>query len=224
MIPANNHIEPSSPVQAGQSERPPRFNAAKLFNKLNWGFAWILMAVILLYAISGYGMTKGLIDPAVARKLHFSWLAGIGIIAFTFHTFWGLRLALLRFRIWNKYTKVLLVLFYLLLMGFFVYVEFFYQLQPQDPVLQGENNVLPVAATSTAKSLVLTTETLALFDGLDGRPAYAAVDGLVYDVSAAFPDGRHHGYRAGQDLSVFFHEQHQESILDKFTIVGTYQE
>jgi predicted heme/steroid binding protein len=48
---------------------------------------------------------------------------------------------------------------------------------------------------------------LAQFDGKDGRPAYVAVDGVIYDVSASqyWPEGAHWtcdlGAVAGKDLS-----------------------
>lgn len=45
-----------------------------------------------------------------------------------------------------------------------------------------------------------TKEELQKYDGQDGRPAYIAIDGKVYDVSedASWQGGKHHGYTAGQ--------------------------
>jgi predicted heme/steroid binding protein len=54
---------------------------------------------------------------------------------------------------------------------------------------------------------IFTLEDLGQFDGKDGRPAYIAVDGVVYDVSGSrsWPEGEHTrcnlGAVAGQDLS-----------------------
>lgn len=66
-------------------------------------------------------------------------------------------------------------------------------------------------------------KSLAEFDGRDGRPAYVAVDGIVYDVTniSAWKDGTHHGNHAGQDLSeAIKHAPHEKSVLAKLTKVG----
>lgn len=64
---------------------------------------------------------------------------------------------------------------------------------------------------------------LAKFDGHGGRPAYVAVDGIVYDVTdvSAWKDGTHHGKHAGQDLSEAIRRApHEKSVLTKLTKVG----
>jgi predicted heme/steroid binding protein len=69
-----------------------------------------------------------------------------------------------------------------------------------------------------------TAATLAEYDGKDGRSAYIAVDGLVYDASnhKSWTDGEHHGFSAGKDLSEEFHKTHKETTLRKLPIMGTY--
>ena len=49
----------------------------------------------------------------------------------------------------------------------------------------------------------LTLDELAYYDGTDGKPAYVAVDGVVYDMSdsSRWRGGNHNGYQAGQDLT-----------------------
>ena len=71
---------------------------------------------------------------------------------------------------------------------------------------------------------VFTTETLAYYDGQEGRPAYVAVNGVVYDVtsSSRWRDGAHNGFQAGRDLTRQFNNQHGDSRLGRFPIVGTY--
>lgn len=69
-----------------------------------------------------------------------------------------------------------------------------------------------------------TPDELKAFDGRDGRPAYVAYDGGVYDVTGSpmWPDGDHEGWHsAGEDLT----EAHQDAphdvhVLD-FPKVGT---
>jgi len=55
-----------------------------------------------------------------------------------------------------------------------------------------------------------TLEELAQYDGSGGRPAYVAVDGVVYDVSldATWGGGTHFSLYAGRDLTAQFNGCH----------------
>ena len=58
-----------------------------------------------------------------------------------------------------------------------------------------------------------TLEELAEYDGRDGRPAYVAYEGVVYDVSesAMWSEGDHEGqHSAGGDLT----EEHEDAPHD----------
>jgi len=72
--------------------------------------------------------------------------------------------------------------------------------------------------------LELTLKELAEFDGKDGRKAYVAVDGNIYDVTGnrKWLNGDHEqGMTAGKDLSAFISgAPHGKDILKQFTIVG----
>lgn len=72
--------------------------------------------------------------------------------------------------------------------------------------------------------LELTLEELAEFDGKEGRKAYVAVDGDIYDVTGnrKWLNGEHEqGMTAGKDLSEFISSApHGKDILKQFTIVG----
>jgi predicted heme/steroid binding protein len=76
----------------------------------------------------------------------------------------------------------------------------------------------------TEESDVFTAQTLAYYDGQEGRPAYVAVDGVVYDVtnSTRWRNGAHNGFQAGRDLTRQFNSQHGDTRLSRFPIVGTY--
>lgn len=68
-----------------------------------------------------------------------------------------------------------------------------------------------------------TLTELAQYDGAMGRPAYVAVNGIVYDVSseAAWGGASHFGLMAGMDLTAQFQGCHgRESILAKLPKVG----
>jgi predicted heme/steroid binding protein len=49
----------------------------------------------------------------------------------------------------------------------------------------------------------LTLAELSFFDGKEGRKAYIAVDGFIYDVSnsSRWVNGEHNGFQAGRDLT-----------------------
>jgi predicted heme/steroid binding protein len=68
----------------------------------------------------------------------------------------------------------------------------------------------PVAPSGDAPGVIaddgaleLTLEELSYYDGRDGRRAYVAVDGMIYDMtdSSYWRNGGHNGNQAGQDLS-----------------------
>lgn len=90
------------------------------------------------------------------------------------------------------------------------------QLEPQVPI-SGQPAPLPEMRT-------FTIEELAQFNGKDGQPAYVAVNGTVYDVSALtrWAGGNHFGLVAGRDLSGPFLGCHQgiTDRLKKAVIVG----
>ncbi|MHC1786554.1 MAG: cytochrome b5 domain-containing protein [Christensenellales bacterium] len=65
-------------------------------------------------------------------------------------------------------------------------------------------NVVEIGKLKAAASLELTLEELKAFNGKNGARAYVAVDGVIYDVtdSAAWKNGDHNGFEAGNDLTV----------------------
>lgn len=68
-----------------------------------------------------------------------------------------------------------------------------------------------------------TKEELAQYDGSGGKPAYIAVGGTVYDVSAngAWGGGTHFGLVAGKDLTAQFNSCHDnDGILSMLPKVG----
>lgn len=83
------------------------------------------------------------------------------------------------------------------------------------------------AATTTAKTeatqKTFTLTQLAKYNGLNGQPAYVAVDGIVYDVSKIkqWSGGTHEGYEAGTDLTdLMSSAPHSADVLSKAVIVG----
>lgn len=74
----------------------------------------------------------------------------------------------------------------------------------------------------------LTVKELSRFDGRDGRPAYVAYAGKVYDLSGSFlwRGGRHQAlHEAGRDLTeALKHAPHGAELLMRFPVVGTLKE
>lgn len=192
---------------------------AKVLLKVEKVSAWILFFVIIAYAVTGYGMIRGLIDSDVAYSLHLSYLGIIGLIAFVIHTAWSISMAFKRWRIWNTITKILLVIFYVGLISFFIYVHFFYQTNQGHKISETLNSQDNLVVGTT----VFTAGTLSKYDGLNGNPAYIAVDGIVYDVSDVFVNGQHRGWKAGQDLTDEFYKEHSQDLLARYAVMGTYQ-
>ncbi len=85
---------------------------------------------------------------------------------------------------------------------------------------------LPATLAEVAtEAVAFTSRELAEFDGMEGRAAYIAVDGIVYDVTGhpAWQGGAHKGFEAGQDLTeAFAQSPHQASILEGVPQVGAF--
>ena len=69
-------------------------------------------------------------------------------------------------------------------------------------------------------NLSLTRAELAKYNGLNGTPAYVAVNGVIFDVTTVFIQGIHFGHLAGQDLTGAFLRQHVPSALAGYPVVG----
>ena len=211
----------------------------KILIKLDRLFAWVLFAGMLLYFISGYGMTKGIIDSSSATKLHMSVLTYVVLVAFTIHASYAIHLALKRWRVWNVGTKFLLIAFFTAFFGLFIYVDKYFE--PKKEIVSetlengnaGDTNPSSPEAISnsnlnsfnqndnvSADEKTFTLSELAKYDGENGNPAYVAVDGNVYDLSSVFNKGSHYSHYAGTELTNAFYAYHAKSALSKYPIVG----
>lgn len=68
----------------------------------------------------------------------------------------------------------------------------------------------------------ITQEELAWADGKEGRPAYVAVNGIVYNVTGypAWEGGTHFNMSAGTDVTEGFRQCHNHTILERLEIIG----
>jgi len=191
------------------------------FIKFERLMAWVLLFGMILYFVSGYGMSKGIIDRGLARQLHLNYLSYIVLFAFVVHTFHAIHLAFKRWGIWNLYGKIILISFYLLFIASFVFIDQLYT-SPKKEVSTEVQKVETSAELNKIENLKeFTVEELAKYNGQDGQSSYVAIDGLVYDLSAVFQSGFHASHFAGKDLTNAFYSRHAKSVLSKYPVIGT---
>jgi len=200
----------------------------KTLLKIDHLSAWVLFAGMILYFISGYGMTKGIINPAFASRIHLGWLSAIIVVAFVFHTGFAIRLALIRWRIWRLPIKIIWASFFICFFLSFFYIDQFYKTtdtttnqtaSAEAPQTQNDNKTLP----NHQNIKVFSANELSKYNGQNDNPAYVAVDGLVYDLSSVFYSGKHYAHFAGRELTNSFYSFHVKSSLSKYPIVGEYK-
>lgn len=73
----------------------------KFWRTLDRLAAWVLLAGMALYFLSGYGMSKGIIDANFATRLHTDILPLPIVLAFLIHVGYATRLALMRWKAWR---------------------------------------------------------------------------------------------------------------------------
>jgi predicted heme/steroid binding protein len=75
---------------------------------------------------------------------------------------------------------------------------------------------------------IFTVENLTRYNGKNGKRAYLAYKGKVYDVTTSFlwKEGRHQVlHNAGADLTTAMEQApHSDDVLAKFRVVGVLQE
>lgn len=77
-----------------------------------------------------------------------------------------------------------------------------------------------------AQEKIFTSEELSQYDGKDGRDAYYAYEGKVYDVTTSklWKLGEHFGVYAGEDLTGKMEDApHGMEVFAGFPVVGTYE-
>jgi len=200
----------------------------RLLTRINRISAWVLFGLMLVYFITGYGMTKGIIDTVTAARIHNSALPLVILAAFIIHSFLSIRLAFIRWKIWNKFSLSAVTAVFAAIALFFASIELSGSVSNTLPVAQASvSGQLTESASQTqvtdSSQKIFTAEELSKYDGQDGMPAYVAVDGLVYDMSRVFRSGTHFEHIAGQELTEEFYSFHVKSEITKYPVVGIYE-
>ena len=94
--------------------------------KLNRFCAWALLILLILYVVTGYGITKGIIDPALSKYLHDKLLAIPFFIFFVLHVGISGSYALIRWRVFKNLTsaQVFAAIFCLVMLAVFLWLYF----------------------------------------------------------------------------------------------------
>jgi len=193
-------------------------------NKIDRLSAWVLFFSMILFFVSGYGMTKGIFNIQAVTNIHNQVLPPIVIAAFTLHAWYAIHLAIKRWEFWNNFSAIMLTMFFVLFVGFFLYLQYFYQrptgVNGKSPENLTETISGDLSETNGSEIKSFNLSELAEFNGEDGQPAYVAVDGLVYDLSAVFESGKHYSHYAGKELTTAFYSYHVKSTISKYPVVG----
>lgn len=97
---------------------------AAVLLKLQRLTGWVLLLFILAYFLTGYGMTREVIDPKLSLDIHTSLDLPL-LAAFLVHVLIGFRFALQRRGVSGRAVDALLVLLGLLVFSTAVYIKLF---------------------------------------------------------------------------------------------------
>jgi predicted heme/steroid binding protein len=75
-------------------------------------------------------------------------------------------------------------------------------------------------SNGNSPNLNFTRTELTGYNGQNGKPAYVAINGVVFDVTTVFVKGKHFTHLAGQELTGAFLRQHVPSVLAGYPVVG----
>ncbi len=98
----------------------------KFLIKLNRFSAWVLLVLIILFIVSGYGITKRIIDPVFSKYLHDKLLPVPLFIFFLLHVGISIRYALRRWKLFKseKTGDIYILVIGLILLIFFLWLFF----------------------------------------------------------------------------------------------------
>ena len=199
--------------------------------------AWILLICMFTYFITGYGMTKSIIDAKFATNLHNNILPLVILISFVIHASYATRLALMRWQMWNIFVKIIWFLIFATSLIGLTYIDQTYQKETKTSqtasipttsakpsTTQSNSPTSTYSSIPTSTKKIFTLEELSKYNGLDENPPYVAVESIVYDMSDVFINGEHFTHGAGTELTEEFLSRHSLEEITKYPVVGEMQQ
>lgn len=203
--PQINQVTPQAPSSLDNKK-----TLASKISIILWQIHQYSAIALLLIVALWYLSSKEVMDPDFLVKFKLMPIATILLIT---HVSLALRAILLRHRIWNTFAQICVAMLFITLIFDYSYTKLF--TASENTIQQKQTEPTAVIPEKT-----FTLEELAAFDGKNGKPAYVAIDSLVYDLSPVFINGSHFGHKAGTDLTTAFKETHFPSVLKKYFVVG----
>lgn len=109
------------PAPAGDQNTKEDAIVKTLLIKLDRISAWALVAFMAAFFVTGYGQTKEIIPPDLAKFVHDDLLPMPSIIAFAFHSAYGMHISLKRWKVWGRPWSVALAVYAVaLVVGVFI--------------------------------------------------------------------------------------------------------
>lgn len=94
----------------------------KILLRLSRISIYFLAGFMVLYFISGYGMTKNIIDPVFAKSLHEKWLPIPTVLFIILHVSFPLKIALIKRIRDEAWVNIYLLIFDLIIFVVFLYL------------------------------------------------------------------------------------------------------
>ena len=101
----------------GEAMRLLKLPRKQTLVKIDRVCAWSLVGFLLVYFITGYGMTKGLISPELSKLFHNTLLPVPAAAAFAIHSAYGAHVALKRWKVWSPAWSAVLVVYVAAMIG-----------------------------------------------------------------------------------------------------------
>jgi hypothetical protein len=99
-----------------------------LMSRINHICAWVLLASVVLYFLTGFDIQGRFLSPTVSSLIHLKYIFLPALLAFAFHASYAINAAFTR---WNfiRPLRIGLVMFFLALnvsfLGYYAYIQFF---------------------------------------------------------------------------------------------------
>ncbi|MFA6309415.1 MAG: hypothetical protein WC677_06715 [Clostridia bacterium] len=89
--------------------------------------AWVLIVCVMLFILSGIDSVRNFLIPEISSLIHLKFLLIPTLIAFTIHSSFSAHMAFKRWKIWNKISKSIIIVYILINVSLLaVFITIFY--------------------------------------------------------------------------------------------------